>query len=82
MPLANTHQLRVLFMDQETIDHVKAATAPSDDGKKLILPDVVPGFKASSLDVSKSPILSHAPYCVCSDILVTHFSSCEHGSST
>jgi hypothetical protein len=60
-PLANTQQPQVLFSDQDTIDRVKAATAPSkDDGKKLVLPDVVPGFKASSLDVGKFPILSRS----------------------
>jgi hypothetical protein len=79
-PLADVHQLQVLFSDQETIKHIKAATAPSkDDGKKVILPEVVPGFKASSLDVSKSPILPfHTPYCMYSDTLVAHISCpCE-----
>lgn len=34
-----------------------SASAPSkDDGKKLILPHMVPGFKASSLEVGKSPV--------------------------
>lgn len=58
-PLASTNQPQVLFSDQETIDCIKAASAPlKDDGKKVTLPEVVPGFKASSLDVGKSPILS------------------------
>lgn len=57
-PLANVHQPQTLFTDQDTIDCVKAATAPSkDDGKKFVLPNVVPGFKASSLKVGKPPFL-------------------------
>jgi hypothetical protein len=76
-PLANMHQPQVLFSDQETIERIKAATAPSKDGgKKVILPEVVPGFKASSLDVGKSPILPfRTPYCMYSDTLVAHLSS-------
>ena len=55
-PPANYNLLQALFTDQDTIDHMKAASAPSkDDGKKLVLPDVVPGFKASSLEVGKCP---------------------------
>jgi hypothetical protein len=81
-PLADMHQPRVLFADQETIDRVKAASAPSkDDGKKFVLPDAVPGFKASSLDVGKSPILSRAPYGVRSNNWSLLFSHCEQGSS-
>ena len=58
-PLANMHQPQVLFSDQDTIDRMKAITASSkDDGKKLVLPDVVPRFKASSLEVGKSPTVS------------------------
>jgi hypothetical protein len=55
-PLANDNPLQALFADQDTIDHVKvASTLSKDDGKKLVLPDVVPGFKASSLKVGKCP---------------------------
>jgi len=51
---ASDHSLQVLFADQDTINCAKAASAPSkEDGKKPILPDVVPGFKASSLEVGK-----------------------------
>lgn len=49
------HQPQVLFSDQDTIDHVKAIMALlKDDGKKVVLPDVVPRFKASSLEVGKT----------------------------
>jgi hypothetical protein len=75
IPLATMHELPVLFSDQETINHIKAATVPSkDDGKKLTLPDVVPGFKASSLDISESLSSSRTTYVICSNILVSHFS--------
>ncbi|KAF8221382.1 hypothetical protein L208DRAFT_1382283 [Tricholoma matsutake] len=51
--LATLHQPQSLFSDQDTINHVKAATTSlKDKGKKLVLPDVVPGFKASSLKVT------------------------------
>jgi hypothetical protein len=83
-PLANMHQPRVLFSDQETIDRVKAAVAPlKDDGKKLVLPDVVPGFKASSLDVGKSPIfvfVLHVVYVATPWSLISL--PCEHGLFT
>lgn len=40
---------------------MKAATASSkDDGKKLVLPDVIPGFKASSLEVAIPPKVEEA----------------------
>ena len=82
-PLTNTHQPQVLFLDQETIDRVKAAVAmPKDDGKKIILPDVVPGFKASSLEVGKSSILFfvfHIVYVTTPWLLIP---PCEHGSFT
>jgi hypothetical protein len=78
------HQPRVLFSDQETIDRVKAAVAPlKDDGKKLVLPDVVPGFKASSLDVGKSPIfvfVLHVVYVATPWSLISL--PCEHGLFT
>ena len=39
-------------MEQDTIDRARAAAITSKDGdKKPSLPDVIPGFKANSLDV-------------------------------
>jgi hypothetical protein len=44
----------VLFVDQATIDRARAAaTALNDGNKKTTLPEVVPGFKANSLDIRK-----------------------------
>jgi len=38
IPLANPDQPQVLLSDQDTVDHMKAATTPlKDNGKKLIL---------------------------------------------
>jgi hypothetical protein len=63
VPLANDNLLQALFTDQDTIDRVKAAsTLSKDDGKKLVLPDVVPGFKASSLEVGKCPFPPYLPH--------------------
>jgi hypothetical protein len=44
--------LPVLFTDPETVDRARsAAVAAKGDDKKAPLPDIVPGFKANSLDV-------------------------------
>jgi hypothetical protein len=83
MPLANMHKPQVLFSDQETIDCIKAATASlKDDGKKFILPDVVLGFKASSLEVSESLsfLKQHMLYVVTFHSLISLL--CEHGPFT
>ena len=45
----------VLFADQATIDRARAATvAAREESHRPLLPDPVPGFKASPLDISKS----------------------------
>jgi hypothetical protein len=42
----------VLFAEPDTIDRARAAAIATKDGdKKPSLPDVIPGFKANSLDV-------------------------------
>jgi hypothetical protein len=44
--------LPILFADLEAVDKVKAAAiAAKGDNKKTPLPEIVPGFKANSLDV-------------------------------
>jgi hypothetical protein len=49
-----TPVLPVLYVDQIAIDGAKdAAIATRDGDKKPSLPDIVPGFKANSLDVHK-----------------------------
>ena len=46
------HVPPVLFADQGTIDRAKAAAVASrDSDKKPSLPEIVPGFKASPLDI-------------------------------
>jgi hypothetical protein len=53
----------VLFVDQSTIDKAReAAIAARDGDKKPSLPDIIPGFKANSLDVC--------------EFLVSHFNLC------
>ena len=42
----------VLFADQDTIDRARAAAVASrDSDRKLSLPEIIPGFKASPLDI-------------------------------
>ena len=42
----------VLFTDQDTIDRARAAAVASrDSDRKLSLPEIIPGFKASPLDI-------------------------------
>jgi hypothetical protein len=42
----------VLFADQGTINRARMAAVAANEGdKKLSLPDIIPGFKANSLDV-------------------------------
>jgi hypothetical protein len=42
----------VLFADPQVVDRARAAAIAARDGdKKPSLPDIVPGFKANSLDV-------------------------------
>lgn len=56
---------RTLFTSQEAIDHAKTVSATGkDEGKKVILPKVIPGFKASSLEIGKSTLsfLFHLHY--------------------
>jgi hypothetical protein len=44
--------LPVLFANPEAVDRARAAAVAARDGdKKPALPDIVPGFKANSLDV-------------------------------
>jgi hypothetical protein len=51
----------VLFIGQEAVDRARdAAIAAKDGDKKLSLPDIVPGFKANSLDVREYAV-SFAP---------------------
>jgi len=48
-----------LFEDDVTVLRIKEAfNLGKDDNKKRVLPDVVPGFKASALDLGKSSPLS------------------------
>jgi hypothetical protein len=83
-PLANSHQPQTLFTDQDTIDHVKAATTPSkDDGKKPVLPNVVPRFKASSLKVGKPLFLSFTMFLCSGQHLSCSYHLCaEHMLTT
>jgi hypothetical protein len=54
------HVPPVLFVDQEAVDKVKDAAIASREGdKKLSLPDIIPGFKANSLDVREYTVFSH-----------------------
>ena len=47
----------VLFVNQSAIDRARdAAIAARDGDKKPSLPDIVPGFKANSLDVRESRV--------------------------
>jgi len=60
----------VLFADPEAMNKARAATiAARDSDKKLSLPDIIPGFKANSLDVreylSSYPFFSSMPSAVC-----------------
>ncbi|KAF8507737.1 hypothetical protein JB92DRAFT_3121580 [Gautieria morchelliformis] len=41
-----------LFADEATIEQARALAAARDDGKKVHLPDLIPGFKASTLDIA------------------------------
>ena len=46
---------KVLFADQATIDHARVAAAASrEESHKPLLPDPVPGFKSSPLNIGKS----------------------------
>jgi len=50
----------VLFVDQITIDKAQEAAITAKDGdKKPSLPDIIPGFKANSLDICEF-LVSHS----------------------
>ena len=52
----------VLFTDQGAIDRARAAAVVANEGnKKPSLPDIVPGFKANSLDVREYCVLLCPP---------------------
>ena len=57
----------VLFADQDAIDRARAAAVVANESdKKPSLPDIVPGFKANSLDVREycvSPCFPPPPLC-------------------
>ena len=67
--------LRRLFEDNDTLAQIKEIFAASkeDNGKKGPLPEIVPGFKASSLDLRKSPVFSLLrAFCLVGFSCVTH----------
>ena len=52
----------VLFANPEVIDRARdAALAAKDSNKKLSLPEIMPGFKANSLDIRKWLHFPHPP---------------------
>ena len=53
----------VLFANPEVIDRARdAAIAAKDGNKKLSLPEMIPGFKANSLDIRKWLHFPHPPF--------------------
>jgi len=57
-PLGRNPSIVRLFEDDDTIARLKEAFKPRDEGKKVSLPDIQPGFKASALDVGEHHSLS------------------------
>lgn len=52
--------LAQLFVDDNTLAQIHGITAAKDENtKKAILPDIIPGFKASSLDIGE-PTVSYS----------------------
>ena len=47
---------RQLFIDNDTLAHIHSLALAKEEGnKKVTLPDIIPGFKASPLGIGKNP---------------------------
>ena len=76
-----------MFVDPEAVEHTRAeALAARDTAKdnawKVVLPPIMPGFKASPLDVGEFVLrLSFLPSYHYTSILLPHLSALSHAIS-
>ena len=68
-------ELDNLFSDEAAIDRARAlaAAASSKEERKLTLPEVIPGFKASTLDICECSFHIHISFYLCRQGLLCHF---------